>query len=350
MSCPKHCAPAWTADGSILFTSILTDGAALFTVHPDGSDLTKLWEASLTKLWEAPDAAAVWQPVDVDPASIAARAAPTPTPAATPFALPKGTVAFASNRTGEFHIDTMNLDGTNLQQITFTPGGEAHPSFSPADARIAYDAPVSNTRQLFAVRIGSSETLTLTQATWSSMRPAWSPDGTRIAFQARDARNNDIAVINADGSGLRQLTSQPGFEGCLSWRPDGDQIAFASDAGGNQDVYVMNPDGSNVKRLTQHRAADHCPAWRPDGKQIAFVSDRGDDGVYVMNPDGSGVRLIATIAHASQPAWSPDGKFVLVSSDQSDDGDIYLIAIDTGAIRNITHTPDVDEVDPVWKP
>jgi TolB protein len=69
-----------------------------------------------------------------------------------------------------------------------------------------------------------------------------------------------------------------------------------------------------------------------------------------MNPDGSDARLIAAIRSASQPAWSPDGRLMLVASDQTGHFDIYLIAMDTGAIINLTHTPDFDEVDPIWKP
>ena len=362
-------APSWTPDGSILFTSILTDSAAskipeaerraLFVARPDGSGLSRVAD-------DAGDIiSAVWQPVDVDPATLAARSVPTPTVAAAPFELPSGAFAFASNRDGNFDLYSMGIDGSNLALLAPTPADARRPSLSPVAAQIAFDAPVSRTQQIFVA--DSTSIMTLTQSTASARRPAWSPDGTQIAYQIDADRGPDIVVVNADGSDTLRLTDRPGVDGCFSWRPDGEQIAFTSDLNGDRDIFVINVDrtalrsprpegvgseGSNAKQLTQHAADEYCPTWRPDGGAIAFISDRNGEGVYVMDADGSNARLIAAIdtRRASQPAWSGDGKFLLVSSDQDGDSDVYLISIDSTAIWNLTADSDADEVDPVWRP
>ena len=46
---------------------------------------------------------------------------------------PNGTrIVFSSNRTGDYEIYVMNIDGTNLQNLTNTPGyDDTYPCWSP---------------------------------------------------------------------------------------------------------------------------------------------------------------------------------------------------------------------------
>ncbi len=343
--------PAWTPEGSILFTSVVTGSTALFAVEADGSGLRRVGGDALRGV-----NGAAWQPVDVDPATLAARAVATPTVprasvAAPPFALPDGAFTFASNRAGRFGLYRMNFDGSDLRSVS-DGAGERHPTLSPVANKLALDAPISDTQRVFVFDFTGPEqvVVTLTQATVSAYAPAWSPDGTRIAYTIDAERGPDILRANADGSATTRLTDRAGVDGCLSWRPGGEQIAFTSDRDGGLDIYLMDADGTDVQRLTQHPAADRCPAWSPDGERLAFVSDRNGDGVYLMAADGSNARLLAAIGNVAQPAWSADGKFLLAASDQDGDSDIYLILVDGDAAWNLTADSDAEEVDPMWGP
>jgi TolB protein len=343
--------PAWTPEGSLLFASGVAGSTALFAVEADGSGLRRVGGDALRGVNSA-----AWQPVDVDPGTLASRAVATPTAqrasgAAPPFALPEGAFTFASNRAGRFGLYRMNLDGSDLRPVS-DGAGERHPALSPVANQLALDAPISDTQRVFVLDFTGPEqvVVTLTQATVSAYAPAWSPDGARIAYTIDAERGPDILRVNADGSATARLTDRPGVDDCLSWRPDGEQIAFTSDRDGDLDIYLMDVDGTDVQRLTQHLAADRCPAWSPDGERLAFVSDRSGDGVYLMGANGSNVRLLAAIGDATQPAWSADGKFLLAASDQDGDSDIYLIVVDSGVVWNLTASSDADEVDPMWGP
>jgi hypothetical protein len=185
------------------------------------------------------------------------------------FTPPPGTIAFETNRTGDFEVFKMNADGTN---------------------------PVN-----------------LTNNAASDTEPDWSPDGTKVAFVSDRNGNNEIYVMNADGSGQTRLTTNSESETGPEWSPDGTKIAFET----HREVYVMNADGSGQVNLTSNAAFDGHPAWSPDGTKIAFHTSRtgdiGDYFIYVMNPDGSNpVELSGILARSDRgPAWSPRGAVAL---------------------------------------
>ena len=84
-----------------------------------------------------------------------------------------GSIAFASNRDGNWEVYVMNADGSGQTRLTDNP---------------AWDR-----------------------------GPRWSPDGSRIAFVSQRDQNNDIYVMNADGSGQTRLTDNPARDGQPSW-------------------------------------------------------------------------------------------------------------------------------------
>ena len=83
-----------------------------------------------------------------------------------------GRIAFASDRTGNFDIYTMNVDGTELVNLTGHGGRDAI--------------------------------------------PAVSPDGMRIAFETTRDGNSEIYVMGVDGTNLTNLTVDAGED----WEPD----------------------------------------------------------------------------------------------------------------------------------
>ena len=80
-----------------------------------------------------------------------------------------------SNREGNREIYVMNADGSGLIRLTFQPGHDYQPS--------------------------------------------WSPDGKRIAFTAEYANNRDIYLMNADGSNMIRLTQHPAEDSDPNWSP-----------------------------------------------------------------------------------------------------------------------------------
>ena len=76
-------------------------------------------------------------------------------------------------------------------------------------------------------------------------------------------------------------------------------------------LWIAATDGSTPpRRLTTSTKSDRHPRWSPDGKQILFESNRnGDFQLFLLSLDGGEARQITHIStEANNALWSPDGK------------------------------------------
>jgi TolB protein len=78
--------------------------------------------------------------------------------------------------------------------------------------------------------------------TWSpglDIRPSWSPDGKRIVFTSNRDGNYEIYMMNADGTGLRRITNNLEKDDYATWHPDGSKLLMVSERHGMSDLYLV---------------------------------------------------------------------------------------------------------------
>jgi len=141
------------------------------------------------------------------------------------------------------------------------------------------------------------------------------------------------------------------------------QIAFASARSGVPQIYLINTDGTGLQLITTMENGACQPAWSPDGAQLVFISPcltRGeffentynDASLYMINADGAGLKQLTTIPGSDyDPAWSPDGERIAFTSVRDGRREIYVLAVDTGAVTRLTNsTGDIENSQPAWSP
>ncbi|MBO3698057.1 TolB family protein [Roseivirga sp. E12] len=241
-------------------------------------------------------------------------------------------IAFESNRVRPSHIFTVNLDGTNLKQIT-RKGGYSGPNWSPNSQAINYSE-INNGRffHVFKHDLNESGTIELVADSSLNFASVWrddviyytsnrgkadqlrrvnirsnedelivekvehhngislNPQGNLAIIIVKNEGNNwDLGLLDIDKKKIVQEFHHAAREDSPSWSPKGDRILFSSNRTGNWDIFSMKWNGSDVTNLTQGKGNNRFASWFPMGERVLFSSDRDGNGfrLYTMNKDGS---------------------------------------------------------------
>ncbi len=181
------------------------------------------------------------------------------------------------------------------------------PTFSPDGRRIAFARLVGANIEIFICRRDGSELRQLTSSPGIDTNPAWSPNGNEIAFTSSRSGSVQIYVVDAEGTNLRRVTFEGDYNDGAAWSPDGTRIAYASRAQQNRfDLSLVDLVTLATQRLTAGGGSNESPAFSPDGRRIAFSSTRsGGVQIFVMEARlGSEAEQLTFEGANRAPDWS----------------------------------------------
>ncbi len=229
---------AWTPDGRILYRSMAGDSPQLWIMDADGAAGKQL---------------TVDGPEHFDPA-----------------VSPDGRyIVWSSSPSGRRHILRMDMDGTNIKQLT-SGSNEWQPEFSPDGKWLVYAAMGFS---LWKTPADGGAPMQLTDGV--SWRPAISPDGKWIAFNRLDEASGQwrIAVIPFGGGPPHKIFDAPSSSlyRAVRWTPDGRGVAYPVTQGSVSNLWSQPLDGGPARKLTDFKDQIIFDfAWSRDGKQIAL--------------------------------------------------------------------------------
>jgi TolB protein len=246
---------------------------------------------------------------------------------------------------------------------------------SPPQSGILFVSNLDGNQEIYRIQPDGSERTRLTNHPAVDSDPSWSPDGTQIAFRSRRDGSSDIFIMGADGNRPFNLVNDPedSFldEFAPKWNPDGSILAIYTDRfqppigncrQGSLGVHHLgfisldNPDyfgnPSIVKHFDDWPGEQQTLGWAADGASLAFSSICNQENLQIFTWDRN-TRSVSPLTgenySASTPTFSPDGRFLAFSSARDGPVDVYMIALETGEIRNLTNSPSMDR-QPTWSP
>jgi dipeptidyl aminopeptidase/acylaminoacyl peptidase len=232
---------------------------------------------------------------------------------------PDGTqVAFAWNRTGQWEIYLLGLDGSAApRQITHGEGAKLAPRWSPDGRKLAYMVDLDGGERLdiwiYDLDTDTHTNLTPKTTYFIQTHLDWSPYDFQIAFASDYSGRFEAYRMSSSGGDHQRLADLPGSAFSARWSPDGDWLAVTVEGRGQDfETYLTHVETSQVLPLTEGGnmvcACEAC--WSPDGRFVAFESDQHGayeiglfepaTGEFTWPTSGEGEK------HA--PAWSPDGR------------------------------------------
>ena len=253
-------------------------------------------------------------------------------------------------------------EGNDLKQLTFI-SNSSYQSWSPDGTKIAFTSQdPSGINNIFVIDIDGSNMNQVTFEDFLGIKAVWSPDGTKITYRIRDG----IIIVNSDGSDRTRITSGTSSYK-LDFSPDGSKIVYVSSyfIDNKQpvfsDIYIVNSDGTN-NTLIASGFQNNDPKFSPDGTIIVYSSGGGPEGsgIYTMNVDGTNKTRLTfdqSILQVKGNPFSPDGSKIVFISARSGNFDIYSMNSDGTDQTRLTQTGIISEShdgisnhNPQWSP
>ncbi|MCP4901038.1 MAG: hypothetical protein GY906_29055 [bacterium] len=209
-----------------------------------------------------------------------------------------------------FDIFRSKTDGSELMQLTETPGYDAEATISPRGDLIVFTSVRDGDLDIYTMRLNGSEVTRLTDELGYDGGPFFSPDGTKIVYRASHPTDPDevedyqsllasglirpskleVWIMDSDGNNKQQVTDLGVAAFGPFFHPSGEKIIFSSNhgdpAGREFELFMVDLDGSNLEQITFSEGFDGFPMWAPDGKTFVFCSNRhnsntGETNIFV---------------------------------------------------------------------
>ncbi len=283
-------------------------------------------------------------------------------------------LAFRSNRDGDWRIWTVNLDDGRAAPVQGIVPRAFLPAWSPDGRWLAY---ISQSN-LFVIAAAGGTPVALTKDSGAiAFRPNWWRDGRSIIYSSSRSgpvnlwrvpfRENppgparpperittgvgeDLnATVSPDGTityttvhsaadiyrfdlasrQLSRVTSETSVEDYPRISPDGGRMLFMSNRSGRSELWVMDLKSKELTQLSQ--GGGDQGIWSPDGRTVVY---RGRGHLQALTLPGGQAKPLTSVA-INYPAMSPDGRYVSAHGSEGGRSHFYRVSLNDGAATKI---------------
>lgn len=161
-------------------------------------------------------------------------------------------IAFTSTRSGDLEIYVMDIDGSNLRQLTHELGYDGGAFFSHDSKKLVFRSSRPKTEEeikdykdylsrnlvaptnmeIYTINVDGTDLKQITNLGKANWSPYFHPSDKKIIFSSNHhstaGYDFQLFMIDIDGTNLRQVTFESEFNAFPMFSPDGKKIAFSS--------------------------------------------------------------------------------------------------------------------------
>jgi tricorn protease len=278
-------------------------------------------------------------------------------------------VAFASDRFGNFDVFVMPAAGGEARRLTFHSASELPFSFTPDDKAILFGAaradtaasrlfPTGSQPELYKVPVAGGRVVQILGTPAEDAR--LSRDGRLLIYHDKKGGENtwrkhhasaitrDIWIYDTKAGTHRKLTTFAGEDRSPTFADNDQAFYYLSEESGTFNVQKMSLQGGKPQVLTSFKTVPVRFLTAADNGTLCF----GQDGqIYTMKPSGQpqkvGVamavdarsnneRVVPVTGGVAGLAISPNGKEVAFVFR----GEVFVTAVEGSATKRVTNTPE----------
>ncbi len=230
-------------------------------------------------------------------------------------------IAFLQSAGAQTHIFAMDVDGSNVTQVT---SSIAVAGFNPEELDFAWSKSgdqllYPNFDKLYRINADGSGLSQIYQTTDGSLisEVDWSDDGSLIALKTNDVSGYNVSIFTIDGAGVVQdtiLTGVSGAAGGLNISVDNNRLLYTYDVSGFESadyrrldthIFMYDLGAATTTDISVDKPAgfnDLDPRFSPNEAQVIFTFTSNDNisqkDVYIVEVGGTAITREMLFANA----------------------------------------------------
>ena len=183
-------------------------------------------------------------------------------------------LGFTRTVNGNTDVWVLDLEGGQLNRMTFDLAADATPIWSPDGSRFVFNSSRGGRYDIYEKSMSGTANEELLLATSQNKAPSdWSPDGRFVLFRSPGATTGfDIWALPLDGDRKPfPVVQTPYEERDAQFSPDGKWIAYQTTESGRVEV-VVQPFARPGRKIQVSTNGGAQVRWRPDGKELFYLS------------------------------------------------------------------------------
>jgi serine/threonine-protein kinase len=281
-----------------------------------------------------------------------------PRPYVYPQLSPDGTRVAVNAQDQDNDIWIWDLSRTTLTRVTFDPGFDGYPVWTPDGRRLVFGSVRAEQLNLYMEAADGTGSVTRLTTSANGQNPtAITPDGTRIIVsELTPTRQRDLRLLTlaptgpTAGQGRADPIEPPRVEPLLETRfeerggivsPDGRWLAYESNSSGRFEIYVRPFPHVGDGQWQVSSAGGVQPLWARSGRELFYLAPDGALLSVPVDPRGSAWNAGTATKLFAGHYFTGSGVYTARQYDMSPDGQRFLMIKEGGGTDQTATPPQI---------